>query len=193
MNKKEAIYHTALKLFAERSYHAVGIREIAREADLNSALISYYYGGKPGLLKAIFEEFCSLMILTLARTFNSSSNLPELLKTTSRALLFTARENREVFIIGLRELNREGDGLEDLREELHHVCWSNFTQTLNRFGLEGKEFDTAMEINYGAILGMLFSDYLLGGGGFIDDDQHVETYVSVINHILLNGSESLFR
>lgn len=44
------------KLFAQRGLAGVSIRELAREAGTNSALISYYFGGKDGLYEAVLER-----------------------------------------------------------------------------------------------------------------------------------------
>lgn len=47
----------ARKLFAEHSLEGTSTRDIARDAGLNISLISYYFGGKEGLYKAVIEEF----------------------------------------------------------------------------------------------------------------------------------------
>ena len=57
MNKKLQLLLDAKKLFAKQGFDKTSIREIARESDINSSMISYYFDGKEGLLAAIFEEF----------------------------------------------------------------------------------------------------------------------------------------
>lgn len=49
----------ARKLFAEKGLEGTSTRDIAGEAGLNISLISYYFGGKEGLYKAVIEEFAS--------------------------------------------------------------------------------------------------------------------------------------
>ncbi len=51
----------ATKLFAEHGLDGTSTRDIAKAADLNISLISYYFGGKEGLYKAIILEFASEM------------------------------------------------------------------------------------------------------------------------------------
>ena len=46
----------ALPLFAMKGYAAVTVRELAEAANVNSALISYYYGGKENLYEAVLES-----------------------------------------------------------------------------------------------------------------------------------------
>lgn len=54
---KERLLKAAKDLFVRKGFSGVSIREIAREADANSALISYYFGDKEGLFKGVLESF----------------------------------------------------------------------------------------------------------------------------------------
>ena len=56
-DRKAAILLAAEKLFAQRGYHAVSIRQIAEEAGVPLALVAYYYGPKHELFYAIFEHW----------------------------------------------------------------------------------------------------------------------------------------
>ena len=50
------IISAATQLFAHKGFHGVGVRELARAAGVNPAMISYYFGGKDGLYAAVLEE-----------------------------------------------------------------------------------------------------------------------------------------
>jgi AcrR family transcriptional regulator len=54
---KERLLKAAKELFVRKGFSGVSIREIAREAEANSALISYYFGDKEGLFKGVLESF----------------------------------------------------------------------------------------------------------------------------------------
>jgi AcrR family transcriptional regulator len=56
-DRQQAILLAAEKLFAEKGYARVTIREIAREANVPLALVGYYYGPKHELFQAIFEHW----------------------------------------------------------------------------------------------------------------------------------------
>ncbi len=58
-DRKQAILLAAEKLFAQRGYHAVSIRQIAEEAAVPLALVGYYYGPKQALFQAIFAHWNS--------------------------------------------------------------------------------------------------------------------------------------
>jgi AcrR family transcriptional regulator len=55
------LLETATLLFSQKGFHAVSIRELARTAKINSALISYYFGGKEGLYQEVLEEQFTLI------------------------------------------------------------------------------------------------------------------------------------
>lgn len=52
----EKILEAATKLFAVKQFSAVSIKEIGQAAGTNSALISYYYGGKQQLYAAVLAS-----------------------------------------------------------------------------------------------------------------------------------------
>ena len=54
--KQMAIINTAEKLFALNGFDGTSVRDIAQEAGVNVAMISYYFGSKEKLMEAVFEE-----------------------------------------------------------------------------------------------------------------------------------------
>ena len=62
---KEKLLAAAVPLFAEKGFAAVSIREVAEAAGVNSALISYYFGGKSGLYEAVLNEQFSVITVFL--------------------------------------------------------------------------------------------------------------------------------
>ena len=53
--KQIQIMETAERLFAERGFDGTSVRDIADEAGINVAMISYYFGSKDKLMEALFE------------------------------------------------------------------------------------------------------------------------------------------
>ncbi|PVX47125.1 TetR family transcriptional regulator [Flavobacterium sp. 103] len=51
--KQIQILHVAEKLFAEKGFDGTSIRDIAKEAKINVAMVSYYFGSKEQLLESI--------------------------------------------------------------------------------------------------------------------------------------------
>lgn len=54
-DKQIQIIQTAEVLFAERGFDGTSVRDIADEAGINVAMISYYFGSKEKLMEALFE------------------------------------------------------------------------------------------------------------------------------------------
>lgn len=52
---RERILRVAGALFAEKGFAGASVREIAKTADLNISMISYYFGGKEGLYKEVLD------------------------------------------------------------------------------------------------------------------------------------------
>jgi AcrR family transcriptional regulator len=64
LDAKMRIYKASVTLFAQKGFYAVGVREIAKAAEVNISMINYYYGGKIGILKEIITD-------TLDKYYNS--------------------------------------------------------------------------------------------------------------------------
>jgi len=54
---KQDILAAAIGLFARKGFSATGVREIAQQAKVNIAMISYYFGSKRGVLEAALDIF----------------------------------------------------------------------------------------------------------------------------------------
>jgi len=54
--KQKQIISTAERLFSTKGYDGTSVRDIADEAGVNIAMISYYFGSKEKLMEALFEQ-----------------------------------------------------------------------------------------------------------------------------------------
>jgi AcrR family transcriptional regulator len=63
---KFRIIETATRLFAERGFDAVPLRDVAIEADVNGAAVNYHFGSKEELIREVYRRiFTSLNELRL--------------------------------------------------------------------------------------------------------------------------------
>ena len=53
---REAILNAAEDLFSKHGFYGVTIREVAREAGVDTALVHYYFGAKKELFDAVFNR-----------------------------------------------------------------------------------------------------------------------------------------
>lgn len=70
--KKIHLMECAEKLFAEKGYAETSIRDIAKQAAMNSAMISYYFGSKENMVIAILDY----RTLDLGKEFTLDTNYP---------------------------------------------------------------------------------------------------------------------
>jgi AcrR family transcriptional regulator len=54
--KQLEILQAAEQLFADKGFDGTSVRDIAKEANVNIAMISYYFGSKEKLMEAVFEQ-----------------------------------------------------------------------------------------------------------------------------------------
>ena len=73
---REAILAVATKLFADKGFQAVSVRDIAKESKLNLSLVSYYFGGKEKLYMHIVEEHAQRMRSTWEKVIVTSNQRP---------------------------------------------------------------------------------------------------------------------
>jgi AcrR family transcriptional regulator len=57
-SSREKLVCSAERLFAERGFDGVSVRDIANDAGVNSALVGYYFRGKEGLLSEVYMRHC---------------------------------------------------------------------------------------------------------------------------------------
>lgn len=76
-DKKKSILDASVSLFAQKGYRSTTIRMIAGKAEVNVALISYYFGSKHNLLSAMLERYMSEVKNLLQRIIEVESR-PEL-------------------------------------------------------------------------------------------------------------------
>ena len=53
---RETLLEVAGQLFSERGVNEVSLRELGRAADVNPAMVHYYFGDKQGLYEALLER-----------------------------------------------------------------------------------------------------------------------------------------
>ncbi|MFB5663900.1 forespore capture DNA-binding protein RefZ [Alteribacillus sp. HJP-4] len=78
----------AALLFNSKGFHGTSVREIAAKAKMNVSLVSYYFGGKHGLLERLMVEFLEGYIKKLEEAIKSKHEnaLEKLLDMTYKGL-----------------------------------------------------------------------------------------------------------
>lgn len=74
--KQVQIIEIAEKLFAQNGFNGTSVRDIAEEAGVNLAMISYYFGSKEKLMQALFEHRSGNIKMRVDTLLNDESLSP---------------------------------------------------------------------------------------------------------------------
>lgn len=72
----DRILRTAERLFAERGFNGVSVRDLAAAARVNIASIGYHFGSKEGLLSEVYRRHCEPMIEERLRGLEAALRVP---------------------------------------------------------------------------------------------------------------------
>ena len=72
---RDRILKTAERMFAERGFNGVSVRELAGAANVNIASIGYHFRNKEGLLAEVYRRHCEPMIEERLRGLTAASRL----------------------------------------------------------------------------------------------------------------------
>ena len=75
-DKQTAIIEIAEKLFSVSGFDGTSVRDIANEAGVNVAMISYYFGSKEKLMEAVFEHKSKKMRLKVENMIQDNNMTP---------------------------------------------------------------------------------------------------------------------
>src|SRR5712672_4433113 len=72
---RDRILKTAERLFAERGFNGVSVRDLAGAANVNIASIGYHFRNKEGLLAEVYRRHCEPMIEERLRGLEAAAPL----------------------------------------------------------------------------------------------------------------------
>ena len=147
IDKKEAILTVAEKLFSEQDFDAVSVRDIAREANVNIAMISYYFGSKEKLFEALFVRRIESTMNVLRNKINPAMNGYEKMSLVIDYYIDKLINNRNVHRMINRELS--SNMRPHLRDLIMERMRSNreFIKGIMEDGIRNKEFKPDMDID----------------------------------------------
>lgn len=100
LNEKQVqILLVAERLFAEKGFDGTSIRNIAQEADINIAMVSYYFGSKEKMLEALIFWRTSDLKMQLDSILESDSEPLEKLDTLIELYMNRVDKNRCIYQI----------------------------------------------------------------------------------------------
>ena len=101
MDNRQAILDSALTLFYEKGYDAVGVQQIVDAAGVTKPTLYYYFGSKQGLLSCLLEEHFSKLETQMEQVKDAPEKIQDKLYHTARIFLNGASAEPEFYLMML--------------------------------------------------------------------------------------------
>ena len=141
IDKKDHILDVAEKVFAELGYEGASTRLISGEANVNMAMLNYYFGSKEGVFLAIFERrIASFQSVLLSIGNDDSTNSWEKLDKYIESYVDRVVNNNCFHVMLNREISKSKKT--DLTDQITKIIMKNVTvfQNIIANGIKNGEF-----------------------------------------------------
>lgn len=118
LTTEQKIIKAATKLFTQKGYAATKTREIAEEADINLALLNYYFGSKERLYKEVVKNNLGMLLEVMIPILSDEKvSLEEKVVTIAENYTQLLLENEELPIFILNEWTVNEDLFVDITRD----------------------------------------------------------------------------
>lgn len=115
---EKRILEAAEKEFLEKGYDRAKISTIAKNANVNHAMIHYYFGTKEHLFGIIFRDKVELLAKELVNSFDSELNFIEQLDNAIEQHFIFVRNNPNLTLFVLREITTDSGQVKRIHQML---------------------------------------------------------------------------
>jgi AcrR family transcriptional regulator len=190
------IINSAAYLFSRKGFSGVGVREIATKAKVNISMVSYYYGGKVGLLKAIVTEYFSYVDDIALRVSEMNLTPREALKEFICRMVNLIKDREDLCKVAIIEMPIELPEITAVKVELLKNNMKLMSHSLSAgFNIN----DPKKHIIIGpAFLSLIFSGFMFGNlikkisKEKLDDD-FCKRYCETISALFLDGMSGFVK
>lgn len=101
MDNRQAILDSALTLFYEKGYDAVGVQQIVEMAGVTKPTLYYYFGSKQGLLSCLLTEHFARLEAEMERIKEAPDRIPDKLYRSARTFFNLASADPRFYLLML--------------------------------------------------------------------------------------------
>lgn len=192
---KRRILAAAEKLFAAKGFSATGMRELAREAGVNLATITYFFGSKSELLEVLLEDIFEAYIGLIRRNLVGTEPLEVRIRNLIRegVAYFSANPGRLLILIS--DMHREDPEISALKARRVSEVMAIFQREVGDvLAAEGRPFPVL--VAGPGLLMLIASRFLLApvqsrARPQAYRDLSPEAYADAIADLYLNGLKGL--
>ncbi|MBB6448143.1 AcrR family transcriptional regulator [Geomicrobium halophilum] len=180
---KDRVAEAAIDLFMTKGFSGTSVRAVADRAGVNVALISYYFGGKKGLLEHLLNRYLEGYLAELEKAYNTmGGSLQRLLNIVESALVYQQEQHRMARLV-LRELTLDSVLVREVMASYYMKEKHLFTQILETGRKEGEFKGIRKEWAILHLRGMITMPYL--HAQYIREVFHLEPRNSAfLNHYM---------
>jgi AcrR family transcriptional regulator len=106
LEKRRAILRAAIRVFAEKGYHACRVQDVASEAGVAYGLVYHYFSSKEELLETIFRGTWRRLLASLQEIEESGEPAAEQIRQVCGVVLRAWLVDRELVRVLVREVAR---------------------------------------------------------------------------------------
>ena len=177
VNRKDALHQEALldtagrivseaaRLFAEKGYDGVSIKEISRAAGANIAAVNYHFGSKANLFRLIIEQFLSELFVSSRKALlppQSQEGLRVRLEVFVRQTIEAIIRQPHVISIIHREMERSNEIFKKTILK-HREALVDFLDQAQRTGLLAPDVDPSFAAEF--LMGQIAQGSRRGSAG----------------------------
>jgi AcrR family transcriptional regulator len=172
-DRRRQILEAAVKVFAQKGFHAARVGDVAKEAGVAYGLVYHYFDSKEELLEAIFRGTWADMLARVREVEASGASAEEAVRQVTALLLRTWRRDPDLVRVLVREVTRS-QHLQEEVEEITHAM--NALEDIVRRGQNGGDFRADLDPKLAAVVFYGALDEVLTGwvlGQLPDGDEDI--------------------
>jgi TetR/AcrR family fatty acid metabolism transcriptional regulator len=163
-DRRRQILEAAVKVFADKGFHASRVGDIAEEAGIAYGLVYHYFSSKEDLLETIFRTTWTEMLARVHEVEEAGVPAAEAVRQVTALLLRTWRRDPDLVRVLVREVTRN----QHVQREIEEITEAmKALERIVRRGQESGEFRSELDprmaavVFYGALEEVL-SSWVLG-------------------------------
>lgn len=189
-DRRRQILAAAVKVFAEKGFHASRVGDIAEEAGIAYGLVYHYYESKEDLLETIFRTTWTEMLARVREVEEAGVPAAEAVRQVTALLLRTWRRDPDLVRVLVREVTRN----QHVQREIEEITQAmEALERIIRRGQENGEFRSELDSRLAAVVFYGALEEVLSGwvlGQLPDRDEDIARAEQNVVAVLTGGLKS---
>ena len=191
MTKREVILEVSEELFAEFGYSGTSVRMISKKAEVNVAMISYYFGSKEKLFAELVDYKASYLRMKIQTIQKDISDPVLQIEQIVNVYVDRIMSQHRFHRILHRQISLQCD--QEITENILSVLMKNITE-LKKLISDGIERNVFREVDiefvmmtfFGSVVHIANTSVLSKKILNLDGDKHISEYPKIIQRLKIN-------